>query len=555
MLVNLYLENYVLFDKQNLSFNDGLIAVTGDTGAGKSLIIDALGYLCGNRLFANVNKDKTKSTFIEAHFDFKNPISLKLLADNDIEADDFYIVSRTIDTNGKSISRVNGRSVTLGFLKELFAKELDIHTQRDNQYLLNKQTHLELLDAFVGLEEEKAIVKDLYQAYRSLVNEKTKLEATTFNEEEIDFLKFQLSDIEKVNPNEDEYNKLQAAIKELNNYETLFNNLSAPTQILNANAGVFEKLYEVKDYIKRISDIEPFDKLSERMESLYIELKDIDSEITDALSGLEYDEYEVNRIESRLYEMNHLIKRFGGSFESFNERHNDILAKIDAADNKEYILAKLDKQIAEALSKYLSSANKLSSLRKAKTSHLENEILAHLADLELEKARFKVEVNPKDPSSDGIDDIEFMVAMNKGFDLESLIKVASGGELSRLMLGLKVVFSKLFGISTVVFDEIDTGVSGSVASSIGQKMHELANFSQVFTITHLAQVAAYADQHYYVEKDNSTSIGHTNIIKLEQNEIIEKLALMATGIVSDNSLKTAEELYNLAKVNRGDRLG
>lgn len=543
MLVNLYIENYILFDKQNLSFNDGFIAVTGDTGAGKSLIIDALGYLCGNRLTSSVSKDPSKNTYLEGHFIFKNRQTLEVLAENGIEEDEMYIVSREITADNRSISRINGRSVTLSTLKSVFDKELDIHSQRDTQYLLNKNTHLSLVDAYAKHDDLLKEVKNKYKVYNKIKKEIQELEATTFNEVEIDYIKHQIEEIEKINPDEQEYQELSEQVKVMNSFEKIYENLKAPSNYINNNGAALESLFEAKDHLNRLDEFPEYDDIRERMNSLYVELSDINAEITSKLSSLEFDEYSLNQIEERLFEINRLIRRHGGTFELFNDNYKSMKQKIEYFDSKEMILSDLEKSLSVAESDYKEFAYKLSESRKKSVDKLVNDVLAHLKDLHLDNAQFAVDFNEKAYSTNGIDDIEFLVSMNKGFKLEPLIKVASGGELSRLMLGLKVVFSKLFGVSTVIFDEIDTGVSGVVASSIGYKMHELSDYSQVFAVTHLAQVAACADDNYFVEKDNTQDVGSTQINLIKGDALIEKLAIMSTGLKSDSSLEAARELY------------
>lgn len=554
MLINLYIENYILFDKQNLNFNDGFIAVTGDTGAGKSLIIDALGYLCGNRLSTSVNKDPNKNTFIEGNFIFKNEQTLNVLKDNGIEEDDVYIVSREITPDNRSISRINGRSVTLSTLKAVFDKELDIHSQRDTQYLLNKTTHLNLVDAYAKHEPLLTSVKEAYKQYQVINKKIIELENTSFNEVEIEFIKHQLEEIDKIKPNEKEYEELTEKVKAMNSYEKIFANLKGSSNYINNNGAALESLFEAKDHLNRLSEFSEYDEIRERLNSLYVELSDLNSEITSQLSMLEFDEYELNRIEERLYEVNRLIRRHGGSFELFNTSYDSMREKIEFFETKEITLYELNKQLKQAEAVFLEAANTLSNSRKKSVKMLTKDILEHLDDLHLSNARFEVQFSNKEYSSSGIDDVEFLVAMNKGFNLEPLIKVASGGELSRLMLGLKVVFSKLFGVSTVIFDEIDTGVSGVVASSIGYKMHELSLSSQVFAVTHLAQVAACADDNYFVEKDNTQNVGTTEINLIKDEKLIEKLAIMSTGLTSESSLKVARELYEQSQQKRTDHI-
>lgn len=550
MLVNLYIENYVLFDKQNLSFNDGFIAVTGDTGAGKSLIIDALGYLCGDRLTTSIQKDKRKNTFIEANFIFRNTKTLEILKENGISEEEVYIVSREITPDNRSISRINGRSVTLSLLKKVFENELDIHSQSDNQYLLSKSVHLNLVDAYAKHDELLQNTKLAYKNYKQILDEINEVQNTFFNESEIEFLKAQVNEIEKVSPNEDEYNELSDRLKQINAYEHIYSNINNTHQLFSNNNGLIDTLYEGKNSIDNLQDYDEYNALVQRVNSLYIEAVDINDELSSILSTLAFDEYEVNNIEERLLEINRIIRRHGGSFEIFNERLDDMKNKIEVFDSKDIVLFELEKKLKVNEEVYENYASQLTTSRLSAIKKLEKDVLIHLKDLHLENADFKILLQNKPFSSTGNDDIEFMVAMNKGFALESLIKVASGGEISRLMLGLKVVFSQLFGVGTVIFDEIDTGVSGVVASSIGRKMQQLSKYSQVFAVTHLAQVAASSNDHYYVEKDNSSNIGTTTISKLEGNNLISKLAIMSTGIETEASLKAAKELYKKAQEMR-----
>ena len=543
MLINLYIENYVLFDKQNLSFMEGFTSVTGDTGAGKSLIIDALGYLTGKRLNVSINKDKSKNTFIEGQFDFKNPKTFKILSDAGIESEDIFIVSREISPDGRSISRINQRSVTLTFVKELFENELDIHSQMDTQYLLNKNIHINLLDSFAGHKDLLDSVKVAYKEYDKIKKEIKLLKESVFNEDEIDFIKTQIKEIEQAEIDEEEIEKLNIRLKEINNYEGIFSSLKEANSLLADNKGIIELLFETKESLLKLEDYADYMEISERTKTAYFEIVDISHEISDFLTNLEFDEFELNNIESRLYDINHVVKKYGGSVEALNNRLEKMQANVEKFESREAILEKLDKQLKLQKEEFLNNASKLRKSREKSIKALEIAVSENLKDLHLDNAIFKVDLKDKDGSSLGIDDIEFLVAMNKGSNLEPLIKVASGGELSRLMLGLKVIFSKLFGITTVIFDEIDSGVSGSIATAIGQKMHSLSASSQVFAVTHLAQVAACSNNHYHVEKNSDGLFTSTSVKHLDSEEKIEKLAIMSTGLKTSTSLKAAKELY------------
>ena len=543
MLINLYIENYVLFDKQNLSFESGFSSLTGDTGAGKSLIIDALGYLTGERLNVSINKEPNKNTFIEGQFNFTNAKTLALLKESGIEFETPFIVSREIMPDGRSISRINQRSVTLGFIKEVFSNELDIHSQRDTQYLLNKNIHLDLLDSYAKHDNLLNQVKDAYKQYSAINKEIKQLNDSVFNEDEIEFTKAQINDIEKVAASDEEIEKLSTRLKEINNFEDIFKNLTAANNLLTNNKGIIESMFEAKESLLQLDDYDDYKDIASRMDTSYFEVVDISHEIASLLSSLEFDEFELNNIEARLYEINHMLKKYGGSVESANERLSIMKAKVEKFEFKEVVLAKLDKDLKESLKILETAALKLRESRVKSIKNLEKQVVENLQDLHLKDALFKVDLTDKPFASDGFDDVEFLVAMNKGSNLQPLIKVASGGELSRLMLGLKVIFSKLFGVSTVIFDEIDSGVSGAIATAIGVKMHSLSKTSQVFAVTHLAQVAACSNNHYHVEKNSDGLFTSTSVTLMDDDEKVEKLAIMSTGLMSEASLNAAKELF------------
>lgn len=543
MLVNLYIDNYVLFDKQNLSFKDGFSSVTGDTGAGKSLIIDALGYLTGERLNVNINKDPNKNTFIEASFEFTNPKTFKLLADAGLDEEETFIVSREISPNGRSVSRINQRAVTLGFVKSIFENELDIHSQRDTQYLLDKKIHINLLDSYSNHENLLLETAKKHQEYTKIKDEIKELKSSVFDEDEIEFIKVQIEEIENTDVSEVELVKLQERLKEINNFEDIYANLNNTNNLLSKHQGIIEMLFDAKESLLHLDMYEEYSQPAERLESSYIEVLDLSHEIADLLSNLEFDEFELNTIEARLYEINHLLKKYGGSIETLEKRLTLMKAKVEKFESKASILDDLNKQLTEKKAEYNKTAHKLRNSRKKHIKSLEKDIINNLKDLHLEDANFKVNLEDKESSKNGIDDIEFLVAMNKGSRLQPLIKVASGGELSRLMLGLKVIFSQLFGISTVIFDEIDAGVSGAIATAIGLKMNELSKTSQVFSVTHLAQVAACSDNHYHVKKGSDGLFTSTSVKQLNEDDKIEKLAVMSTGSASTASLNAAKELY------------
>ncbi len=546
MLTNLYIRNFILIDELNIDFSDGFSVFTGETGAGKSIFIDGISCLIGSKLTSSVIKKGQDKAIIEGVFTVDDKLSSKLKeAGYD---DDSFIVSREINKDGKSTIRLNQRVTTLSFVKDCLSQEVDIHCQHDNQYLLNDKFHLSLLDNYccdqVKLEQLKALYKD----YKELVKEYENLNKSTFNQSQLELVKYQLNELDKLNlTDEEEDQKIQDQLKSISEIEKNQKSIEKIDDLFNSDDGILSKLYE---FTKLSDNLNSLDEIQDKIQDIidcYYNISDDYEQISKSLKQNSIDPLQIEQLNQRLFELQNAKRKYNTTLAGLITLKNDLLAQIENYDNKDFILNKLSKQKEEAYKKYEQLAIEISNLRKEKAKELDKTIAEQLRDLSLPNAKFETVFYNNEPTEKGLDKVIFMISMNKGLPLQPLNKVASGGELSRLMLGLKVIFAKLQGTKLIIFDEIDTGVSGSVALNIGVKMAQLAKDIQVFSVTHLPSVAACGKYHYLISKSSNEFTTTSNIHQLNQQERIEQLALMANASLTDSSKAAAKELLEKAK--------
>lgn len=541
MIKHLYIKNFVLIDELSLDFTNGFSAFTGETGAGKSILIDAINMLCADRASVSFIQTGKEKAIIEGTFTLdEGSYAYNVLLDAGFECDEDTTFTREINLSGKSTVRINHRIATLSLLRECLKYEIDIHGQRDNAYLLNTSNHLHLLDRYLKNEKEVSQCAQLYNTYHALTIEKEKALQDTYNENDLEYFRYQINEIEEAELKEGEEEELQKKEKE---YRTFKNSLEKFSNILSLyDESLSEGFYDLNKMVQNLDDSEQIEKIQNTVNDSYYNLTDAMDQIRDIFEGFEMSEEDINAVEERLYLIQKLKRKYGHTISDILEEHDSLVQRVEAMTHKQEYLEKIDKKIQKAFDAYQKQASILSEIRKKGALKLDLEIESHLKGLMLENARFKTEIKESSPSSTGSDKIEFLVSMNKGESLKPLTKTASGGEISRLMLGLKVIFTNLQGIGTVIFDEIDTGVSGPVATAIGKKMQELSGSCQVFSVTHLSQVAACADQQYLVAKSVDGERTHTSVKKLNKTERIEQLALIASGEITAASKKAAGEL-------------
>ena len=539
MIEQLSVKDYVLFKSCIIDFTDGMSVITGETGAGKSLLIDAIGYLSGNRIKSNVirnGKDKAVLSMVLTANDRVNAI----LEENGFEVDDQVIISRTILNNNKSTVRINQQITTLSFVRKIVNLLVDIHSQMDTYRLMDTSVQMELLDSYAKTMDLKASVKEAYVKYSNVLHELETLKNEEFSDAELEFLTTQLDEIENANIQEDELDALNDQIHEATSWYKNSEDLSSCLYEIDKENGALDSLYTL---YKQASKSPILNDYEESFKNLYYSLQGVDEELKHMRDTHSNDSLDLDSLQSRQYLIKKLYRKYGGSYTSLMESKKSITDKIDRIIHRQDVFDKLEKEKEESFTAYMKLANALSLKRKEVFSQLESKVMEHCKDLMLENARFMISCMEKKPSSNGIDVIEFLVSMNPGQDFSSLSASASGGELSRLMLALKVVFQASNGIETIIFDEIDTGVSGKVALAMGAKMKALSKNYQVLCITHLASVAVYANTHYLVNKKVSASETITNVQELDQDKTIQELAVMTSGEASQKAKESMQDLW------------
>ena len=539
MIEQLSVKDYVLFKSCIIDFTDGMSVITGETGAGKSLLIDAIGYLSGNRIKSNVirnGKDKAVLSMVLTANDRVNAI----LEENGFEVDDQVIISRTILNNNKSTVRINQQITTLSFVRKIVNLLVDIHSQMDTYRLMDTSVQMELLDSYAKTMDLKASVKEAYVKYSNVLHELETLKNEEFSDAELEFLTTQLDEIENANIQEDELDALNDQIHEATSWYKNSEDLSSCLYEIDKENGALDSLYTL---YKQASKSPILMDYEESFKNLYYSLQSVDEELKHMRDTHSNDSLDLDSLQSRQYLIKKLYRKYGGSYMSLMESKKSITDKIDRIIHRQDVFDKLEKEKEESFTAYMKLAKALSLKRKEVFSQLESKVMEHCKDLMLENARFMISCMEKKPSSNGIDDIEFLVSMNPGQDFSSLSASASGGELSRLMLALKVVFQASNGIETIIFDEIDTGVSGKVALAMGAKMKALSKNYQVLCITHLASVAVYANTHYLVNKKVSASETITNVQELDQDKTIQELAVMTSGEASQKAKESMQDLW------------
>lgn len=539
MIEQLSVKDYVLFKSCIIDFKNGMSVITGETGAGKSLLIDAIGYLSGDRIKSNVirnGKDKAILSMVLTSNEKVNAI----LEENGFELDDQVIISRTVLNNNKSTVRINQQITTLSFVRKIVNLLVDIHSQMDTYRLMDTSVQMELLDSYAKTMGLKASVNEAYVKYSNVLHELETIKSEEFSDAELEFLTAQLDEIENANVQENELDALNDQIHEATSWYKNSEDLSSCLYEIDKENGALDSLYTL---YKQASKSPILNDYEESFKNLYYSLQSVDEELKHMRDTHSNDSLDLDSLQSRQYLIKKLYRKYGGSYTSLMESKKSITDKIDRIIHRQDVFDKLEKEKEESFTLYMKLANALSLKRKEVFSQLESKVMEHCKDLMLENARFMISCMEKKPSNNGIDDIEFLVSMNPGQDFSSLSASASGGELSRLMLALKVVFQASNGIETIIFDEIDTGVSGKVALAMGAKMKALSKNYQVLCITHLASVAVYANTHYLVNKKTSASETITSVQELDQDKTIQELAVMTSGEASQKAKESMQDLW------------
>ena len=551
MIEQLIIKNFAIIEDLEVSFENGFTCLCGETGAGKSIIIDAINLLLGERSsFDKIRYGKQKA-FIEGLFRVDNELKQKLncLLDDDIE-DDMLVLTRTLDINNKSICKINSHVVSLNVLKNVSSLLIEIHSSQKDQAYLHEENQLNLLDNFIFKQysnTEKDVFnqyKKTYVDYLSIKKEYNLLKQKQNNLGEIDYLIYQKNELENANIKENEMENLE---EEKNSLASFSRQSEKISNFLNDYQNISSSLYNAKKNLSYINE-EPFDQYNEKFNDLYYQLEDLVSQINDDFESKKDSLIRLEEINDRLYFLHSLRKKYGYTTSDILSKLKEIKQNIDELENYDDNLLKYENKINELKNKLLSLGNDINTIREKYSLLLSKNVNKELQDLYLENAEFKINILKTDNINDtGIDEVKFLLKANKGSNFVSLEKTASLGETSRLNLALRTVFNSLYKIPTIIFDEIDIGLSGRVGLSISKKMKEISLLSQVITISHLSQVIANADHLYLVSKDVINNITYSNIKQLNENEKLIEVSKMMTGNDTDTSKKAAQDLINYFK--------
>lgn len=555
MLQELSIKDFAIIDEIQISFQPKMTVLTGETGAGKSIIIDALGLLAGGRGSTEFIRKGEKKAVIQGLFTLpREANTYNILEEYGIDSEDGQIIlQRDLYRGGRNICRINGMMVNLATLRKVGETLIDIHGQNEHQELMKPENHIDLLDEYDKKTSElRNQYQVVYQNYRKLKLSMEKKEADEKAwAQRLDMLNFQVKEIGEAGLKINEEDELVEEKNKLDNFQAIHDALELSYQILSGEKiDVVGNLGNAMNELSDVSDLsENLQEINTKISDAFYSLEDAARDISDELDSMEWNGERLNEIEERLELIHQLKRKYGDTIEDILHYHSRIVKELREMENAEQNSEKQERQLSEALEKVKELAIKLSKQRKKSAKKLEKMIHEQLSALYMDKAVFEVKfLNNSKLYSKGIDKVEFYIQTNPGEEMGPLAKIASGGELSRIMLALKTIFSQKMGVTSIIFDEVDTGVSGRVAQAIAEKISQISNNSQVLCITHLPQVAAIADNHYYISKSVNDGRTETSLKELDEKQKIREIARMLSGSeITELTLKHAEELIKMSK--------
>ena len=552
MLRELRLNNLAIIKNLDLEFNEKFIAMTGETGAGKSIILNGISLLIGERSHTDMIRNGAQSLFAEGVFEL-NENQKKRLNELGFEIeDDELIITRYFDRNAKSKITVNGSRMTLSRLKELMVNIIDLVGQHEHQFLLNSDYHLHLLDRF--LDDEG---KMLFKKIRENVNKIKKLNLQIGNIEEEkskiaekkDILEFQLNEINNLELKENEDNELEEEYKILFNAGKISEKLEETSQFLKEGEfSILTALGRAKRNLEQLSDLsESYSEIYEKIESVLYEVEEISYSVDNFVGDVEIDDRKLEKIVERIDDINRLKLKYGSTITEILEFRDKIEKDLSLVNFENEELENLKNEKSELVSQYFQDSEKLGEIRAKIAENLQNTIDVQLDDLNMENAKFKVEITKtQEITAHGTDNAEFMIATNVGETFKPLAKIASGGEISRIMLALKTVFSAVDNISVLIFDEIDTGISGETVRRVAEKLRELSKNTQIICVTHSPQIAGKAQQQFFIKKEIENNFTETKVYELNTEERIREIARIISGDnITEASINHAKEIMGL----------
>ena len=561
MLRRLQISNIALIDKSDIVFDTGFSALTGETGAGKSILIESVSFVLGDRASRDSIRTGANKASVEAEFLLaKDSPALAYLREHEMDDEENLILYRELSASGRNVCRINGTLVSNAELKELGALLVDLHGQHAHQSLLDNTTHIRLIDAYSD-DKDGLLVK--LQAARDeamQLRQEWKMLQTSYAErmQRIDMLQFQKAEIDRVAPIEGEEEELDTRRNVLRNTEEITEGLNTAYEALFGESGTLTTLSEARDALQRIGRYDQqYKELSDQTDESYYTLEDVAYSLRDARNAFSFDPNELESIESRLAQLQNLKRKYGASIAeilAYREKIANELALLQDHDNQADVK---EKAFYEAVKRFSEIAEKLSEQRKAAAQTLCKAALKQMKDMGMPNARLEADfqmIPASELSENGIDQVEFLLSANRGEPVKPLHKVASGGEISRIMLAMKIALSDADRIETLIFDEIDTGISGMVANAVARKMHELSKRHQILCVTHLPQIAAHADHHYVASKvsDDSSTRSHTRQLKTDERPI-ELARIMGATCEDETAIRHAEQLLADAETENTDK--
>ena len=552
MLKHLYIKNFTLIDELDIELYQGFSVITGETGAGKSIILGALGLLLGQRADSKAIKQGAEKCVIEAHFDLSRYGMTDFFEENEIEYDAAdCIVRRELTASGKSRAFINDTPVQLSLLKELGEQLVDIHSQHQN-LLLNKQDfQLNVVDIIAGDEKEQQLYQQAYTQYHATEKELSALkESIEQNRQNADFLQFQFEELTQANLAEGEQEELEQKSETMSHSEEIKSALYEADNALSAEqTGVVESLRTALSAIRQIEKVLPdAGELVERLDSSYIELKDIAQEISSQMEHVDFDPAELDAINNRLDKLYDLEKKYHvETVEELIAKRDELKIQLGRIENSDETLAELQQKLAAQLAQAQKAAEALTKLRTKAAKQIEKEMQGRLMPLGMPNVKFSIEMTQEPLNVSGQDKVAFLFSANTSTPLQPISQVASGGEIARVMLSLKAMISGAVKLPTIIFDEIDTGVSGKTAEKMAEIMQEMGHHErQVISITHLPQIAALGSAHYKVEKEETAKGTISRMRKLSDDERVLEIAQMLSGSnVSEAAISNAKQLLKM----------
>lgn len=546
MIESLYIENFAIIDQVQIDFQSGMTVLTGETGAGKSIIIDAIGQLIGQRSQPSFVKNGADYAFIEGVFSSNKEID-KILLDNNFPIDEHLVISKKINRDGKSAIKINYRNSSQLLLKKIMSQIVDIHSQFETHQLFNESYHLKLLDNFIGneLTDLKKEYLTLYQTYKNLNQKYLSLTKEELTDEQLDFYLAQLEEIEELdleNFDEEEFLKER---NNLLNYEKNSQHIKNYKALMDSSKGIMDLFKQSLNELSYL-EIDDIKHNYDQLYDLYYTVDGINQDIYDQFSQSYFSEEHYNEVQETFFKLNKLKRKYGQTIDAIIDFKNSLIEKIELFKNRDQMIENINLKLKETENQLIYYAKKISILRKNKALELEKKVKYILNQMYLQQVQFKFDFQINDFNDNGIDNVKIVVSTNSGQPLQPLQKIASGGELSRIMLAIKAVSQNSKDDGTIIFDEADTGVSGKVAESIGHVMKKISKKQQVICITHLAQVACFANNHLFIEKEQMDNTSKVHVRLLNEKESVYELAKMISGKeITQQSIDHAKKLKEI----------